>query len=413
MPEPSTNPATAPAPGGFHWPHLWETAGIGDMFRQTPWTGWIMLCACVFAGLVLMRAVRWLCESLAARAGRLKWAGRGAVIHSLAGPLGLVAFTFCLMLGLTWIVLRPPMQRFAMSLGQLLLIVAAGWLLWNLTLVVEMLLRRITSRTKNPLDDALVPLVRRTLRIVLCVMLVLFVAENVFHADVTSFIAGLGIVGLAVSLAAQDTVKNFFGSIAIIVDQPFIVGDNVIIDNWSGTVIDMGFRSTRIRVPDGSVVTIPNSRIMDSSIVNTSRRSSLRREMNISFPPDTRPHELRRAAEIVREVLSGEDVARSFDPASPPRVALDEFRAEGPNLKAFYWFVPVTDYWGFLEHAERINLRIAERFAAERIRMAAPANRTVVLTKRLRRRRTKAAPPAEENAVMREVDVRQTEADRS
>ena len=123
----------------------------------------------------------------------------------------------------------------------------------------------------------MVPLITKTIRVFLLVIMALFAAENVFQANISAWLAGLGIAGLAVSLAAQDSIKNVFGSITILMDQPFAQGDFVKMASFSGTVEEVGFRSTRLRTPEGSIVTIPNSEVANASIENLARRPAIRR----------------------------------------------------------------------------------------------------------------------------------------
>src|SRR5690606_23160639 len=132
-----------------------------------------------------------------------------------------------------------------------LYIIAIGWFIYNLVDLVDIALRRLTAKTASKLDDMIAPLIRKALRIFVVVIFVLFVAENVFGADITAWLAGLGIAGLAVSLSAQDSIKNLFGSITILLDKPFPVGDRIIFNGTDGFIEEIGFRSTRIRTFGG------------------------------------------------------------------------------------------------------------------------------------------------------------------
>src|SRR5690606_3820215 len=152
----------------------------------------------------------------------------------------------------------PAVAGFTARVLALLYIIAGGWFLYNLVDLVDVALQRYTLRTKSTFDDQIVPLVRKTLRIFLVVVIVLFTAENVFDADITAWLAGLGIAGLAVSLAAQDSLKNLFGSLTIFLDRPFAVGHFVTYNGFTGTIEQIGFRSTRLRTLYGHLVTIPN-----------------------------------------------------------------------------------------------------------------------------------------------------------
>ena len=141
-----------------------------------------------------------------------------------------------------------------------LLILSLGLYLFNLVDVLDAAMRRLAEKTESKVDDQIVPLVRKTLRIFLVIVFTLIVAQNVLGLDITGWLAGLGIAGLAVSLAAQDSVKNLFGSVTIFFDNPFAVGDMIVFDGHRGTVEEIGFRSPRLRLLSGHVVTVPNKK---------------------------------------------------------------------------------------------------------------------------------------------------------
>src|SRR5690606_23843710 len=129
-----------------------------------------------------------------------------------------------------------------------------------------------TGRSDSRFDDMLVPLVRRTLKVFIAALGLIFVAQNL-DINVWSLFAGFSIVGAAVALAGQDTVKNLFGSVTVILDRPFRVGDWVNVGGIDGTVEDLGFRSPRIRTSYDSVVTLPNAQLLTASVDNYGRRA--------------------------------------------------------------------------------------------------------------------------------------------
>jgi MscS family membrane protein len=244
--------------------------------------------------------------------------------------------------------------------------------------LVEVALRNITARTETKLDDQLVPLVRKSLRVFVVVVFSLFIAENVFGANIGTWLAGLGIAGLAVSLAAQDSIKNVFGSITIILDQPFQQGDVINFTGTLGTIEEIGFRSTRLRTHQGTLVTIPNSKLTDTPVENITARPNIRRMFSITITYDTPLAKIEQAVQIVRDILAQPDIQSAFNMEKfPPRVYFDELNADSLNIKVFYWFHPAV-YWDYLEHAQRFNLRLMQRFEEAGIDFAFPS-RTLYL----------------------------------
>lgn len=353
--------------------------GLGRTFHETGWVAWGMLLLAIFLGLVAGKVVQLSLRRLSREVAKKKWwKTRGLGFRAAASPAYLALTTGGLQVGLSWIVMAPAVRAFSGDVIKLLYIVAFGWYLFNLVDLVELFLRRITRRTKSTLDDQVVPLVRKSLRIFLVVVFALFTAENVFGADISAWLAGLGIAGLAVSLAAQDSIKNLFGSLTILFDRPFQVGDSINFDGQEGNVEVIGFRSTRIRTGDGELVTIPNSKIVDGSVRNIGRRPFIRRAFELSIAADTPPAKVQEALRVVKELLAEPEVSSAFDlEKNPPRVALETLAVDALKIKVFYWHTP-PDYWAYLAHAERVNLELLKRFADAGIDFAFPA-RTMFL----------------------------------
>lgn len=152
-------------------------------------------------------------------------------------------------------------------------------------------LQRAASKTETTLDDQLVPLVRKFMKLMVIVLGTLITLQG-FGFNVVSLLAGLGLGGLALALAAQDTAANVFGSITIFLDQPFQVGHNIRIGDTEGVVEEIGFRSTRIRTPYNSIVTLPNSVVAKEKIDNLSARTSRRIRHVLGVTYDTSPERL-------------------------------------------------------------------------------------------------------------------------
>jgi MscS family membrane protein len=264
----------------------------------------------------------------------------------------------------------PSVRAFVTRALSLLWIVATAWFAYNVVALTDVTLRRLGRLRESQLDAGIAPLIRKTLRIVVVILFVLFTAENVLGANIGTWLAGLGIAGLAVSLAAQDSIRNLFGSLMIFLDRPFTVGEQIQFDKWEGPVEEIGFRSTRLRTTTGEVVTIPNSKLADSPVVNVDRRSHIRRVITLTLAKDTPPDKIERALAAIREILSDPDLMAHFDlERHPPRVTFDDFAGNAPTLKVHYWFTP-PDQWAYLAHAEKLNLRIARALSAADIRLA-------------------------------------------
>jgi MscS family membrane protein len=190
--------------------------------------------------------------------------------------------------------------------------------------------------------------------------------------NVSTLLAGLGVGGIAVALAAQDTLKNFFGSVMILLDKPFSVGQRVTVKGHDGVVEDIGLRSTKIRLLTGHQATVPNDQMANIDIENIGRRPHIRRLTNITITYDTPPEKIEKAVNIIETTLDNHE---GMETDFPPRVYFNEFNPYSLNILVLYWYHP-PDYWSFLAFSQRVNLQIMREFEKEGIQFAFPTSTT-------------------------------------
>jgi MscS family membrane protein len=340
--------------------------------------GWWELGYFVLALLVAMmvgQVLRWLItHHLARLAAKTETKADDLLLEAMGGPVSLLALAVGLFVGAIPLLaalspaLRMIYSRVCLSLGT----VALAWALYRMVAVVDHVLARWAARTETPLDDMLVVIVRKALRIAVAVVAVLFIGQNILGLNITALLGAAGVAGLAVAFAAQDTISNFFGSVMIIIDQPFVVGDRVTINGTEGIVDSVGFRSTRLKNLDGHLITIPNKQVADSVIVNISRRPNIKQVTNLTLVYDTPPAKVEEALAILREIYAGHE---GLDPALPPRICFNKFNDWSLNLLVIVWYHP-PDYWAFMAWSERCNLEILRRFNAAGIEFAFPTSTT-------------------------------------
>jgi MscS family membrane protein len=365
-------PAAARAGHGYR--SLQEEIDLPGLLADNRAEKWLALAAGIIVGWIAGRLLAAVLRGLGRRCQRRGWNGRQLVLSGLAGPASLTILTLGLMAGLANLVMSGPLTVFWSRTVLLLYSIAAVWYASNLVELVDLLFRRL--RSGSALDQQFAPLVRKTLRFLLLVLGVLFVVNSVFHRDIGAWLAGLGIAGLAVSLAAQDSLKNLFGSITILVDRPFLVGQSICYGGYEGQVEEIGFRSTKLRTDGGSLVTIPNSKIVNDPVENTDRRY-FRRSFTLKIPFSTPPEKVAEALAILGKIFDEETIREPVRPLidgahRPPRIYFSEFAADGLVISATYWYAPPS-WWDFQEHAQKVNLRIVEEFFKAGIGWAVPA----------------------------------------
>jgi len=267
--------------------------------------------------------------------------------------------------------INTSIQTYWTKTAQAVAAIALAYGLYRLVDVIEYYLQLWTGRTKTKLDDMLVPVIRKSLRITIAIIAVLWIADGILDAEIRTILLSAGVGGIAIALAAKDTIANFFGSVTIFADRPFQIDELVRIREHFGPVEDVGFRSTRIRTLQGHLVTVPNSVITNSIVENVGRRPFIRRTSNITITYGSGHTKAKRAVAIIKEILA--DVPEvNTDPDKPPRVYFSDFKDWALNIYMSYWVRP-PDYWVYHKVNEAVNLEIMKRFQAEEIEFAFPS----------------------------------------
>jgi MscS family membrane protein len=355
----------------------WANLRLPQLWTENTWRQWSILLGAIFLGV----AAGWIAAALLTRAHdrfrSRRWGLWAHVVGDLIGPGKLALIALGLAVGLAQVKgMSDALRTLSWKTLLLLYMIAVFWYAFNLVAVVELMLRRLAAKTESTLDNQVVPLVRKTLRIFLVVIGVMVAIDWVFERDIAAWLAGLGIAGIAVSLAAQDSLKNLFGSITILFDRPFKVGERIVFSGYDGTVEEIGFRSTKVRTLVGHLVTIPNAKIVSDPVENVSRRPSIRRIINVTIAYDTPREKVERAVTILREILDEKGIREPIRPIIdgdefPPRVYFNDYNADSLNIIVIYWYAPPA-YWDYLEHTQRLNLRIFEEFEKAGIEFAFP-----------------------------------------
>lgn len=237
---------------------------------------------------------------------------------------------------------------------------------YRLVDLVGVYMDRVADNTNNTLDDQLVPLVRKALRTFVVIVGALFILDNL-DFDVTAFLAGLSIGGLAFALAAQDTIKNFFGSLMIFIDKPFQIGDWVTSGEIDGTVEEVGFRSTRIRTFRNSVTYVPNGKLADAVVDNHGLRQYRRFSTKLSLTYDTPPQLVELFVEGLRKIVQQHpDTRKDFF-----EIHLNELGAHSLDVM-FYIFFAVPGWSEELKARHEVLLRIMKLAETLGVRFAFP-----------------------------------------
>jgi len=347
-----------------------------ETFLGIPLSRFAMAMGMLFVGLLAKKLVgQFFVRVLFPLAGRSRGDYDDRALAALRKPAELLVFIGGLALALELLQLptEPIDLAFAgEALVRILVTFSIAWALFNLVDVIDLLLKTWSGKTETDLDDHLAPFIRKALRIFIVAMAVLMVIQNLGYS-ISGLLASLGIGGLAVALAARDTLANVFGSIMILLDRPFGLGDWIKTGDLEGTVEEVGFRSTKIRTFAKTLISVPNSVIANQAINNYSRMPKRRIKLTVGLTYDTGPQRMRQAVEGIRDLLR-------THPAIDQDFWLVNFTDFGPSsLDIMVYCFTTTTVWGeYLDARQDLCLKIMELLEEMGLEIAFPS-RTIYL----------------------------------
>lgn len=361
----------------------------GKVYADISWVKLLFCLLLVLLVVIVERIARFLVQrrmnSITQEEGRISWTR--LVLRAIALPLSLVIWVYGI-----YGALSPLFPHFQAADGSnpIHLIFQKAATLGGITAlflyfyqfinVVDTRLVEWARSTESTIDDILVPLVSKTLRVFIIILAGIVIIQNLTGVEIGPLLASLGIGGLAVALAAKESIANFFGTLTILFDKPFQVGERIVIDSYDGVVEHVGFRSTRIRLLSGHLVTIPNEKVVSSGLENIAKRPNIRWLTHIGITYNTPPDKIEEAVEIIREILADHE---GVNPDLPPRVHFNGFNDWSLNITVVAWYHP-PDYWPFQAWVQRTCLEITRRFSAAGIDFAFPT-RTLHLANEAKR----------------------------
>ena len=229
--------------------------------------------------------------------------------------------------------------------------------------VISEVILPISEKSETSFDNHLIPVIQKAVRAIIWSLGVVIGLDNIGF-DITAMIAGLGIGGLALALAAQDSVKNIFAGIMIFLDKPFKIKDRIKIDGHDGVVEEVGLRSTRIRTLEGRIVTIPNCTFTDNSVINVTSQPALKVKINLGLTYDTNEDDLQKAINILQDIVKNQD-AITDDYAA----GFNGFGDFSLNI-LFMYYVRPESHW--LNTQTLVNKEVLKRFNEEGLEFAFP-----------------------------------------
>ena len=291
------------------------TSPIQKLKQVMPaWTGkkifiilngqWLGMLFIIFASFVIERLLSlYIISTIKKFLAKNRVTPSKKLTKSFTIPVSLLTFSSIWIMGINLLEFNPSSLSLLLRVGKVLFTLGVIYLTYNLTDFLCLYLEKKAQYTESKFDDILVPLIRKSAKTFIIAIGLIAIGDSL-TLDMKGLLAGMGIVGLGVSLAAKDTISNLFGSLTVLLDRPFLIGDWVVIDSKvEGIVEEVGLRSCRIRTFYNSLITIPNGTLTNAHIDNYGMRSHRRFTTNLSVQYDTAPAKINEFCEGIKDII--------------------------------------------------------------------------------------------------------------
>lgn len=220
------------------------------------------------------------------------------IFYSLEAPVKFAIILLGIWIAIHRLVYPDSFVKVVDNAYSILIVLDITWFFGRL---FSSLLQVYWGKQSNGQANKMMPIIKRTILVIVWLIGIVMALSNV-GVNISALLGTLGIGGIAFALAAQDTVKNVFGAFTILTDKPFSIGDTIRVDSYEGTVVDVGVRSTKIMNYDKRIITFPNYKITDTSIVNISSEPMRRVVLNLGLTYDTTSEKMKEALELLKSI---------------------------------------------------------------------------------------------------------------
>ncbi|MBN1252238.1 MAG: mechanosensitive ion channel family protein [Bacteroidales bacterium] len=287
------------------------------------------------------------------------------IIDMLEEPIVFAIIIAGVWYGLNFLNLSPWLDKFIGKVYYILITFNIAWFLSRFfDALVKEYLQPLVDKTESDLDDQLLPIASKGIKITIWTIAIVVGLNNAGY-DVGALIAGLGIGGLALAMAAKDSVANLFGGFTVFADKPFTIRDRIKVKGFDGTVEEIGIRSTRLKTLEGRIVTIPNATFSNEAIENISSEPNRKIVSDIGLTYNTSPEKMLNAIEILKNIaiqnqnVSNDDIVAAFN----------SFGDSAMLIKFIYYINKGADIFNT---SSEVNIEILKQFNDEKLEFAFP-----------------------------------------
>lgn len=353
---------------------------VQEIFKETYFNNslgqYLIFFGIIILGMILGRIVYFIFKNQIRKlAAKSKTKFDDYLVDIIEEPLILIIVTVAFYVGTMVLTLNKPAQKFFDNVILVLITITITWFIIRLfDMLIRIYLEPLVRKSESRLDDQILPIIRKSIKGAILIMAFIVVLSNLGY-DILSVLAGLGIGGLAFALAAQDTVKNIIGGITIFWDKPFQIHDYIEINGKSGTVHEVGLRTTRIRTLGGTTIVIPNSHVADSMLENYSTRDRRRMVLTIGLTYETSSDKMEQAIKIIHDTIKAIDGTDHDD----IMIRFINFGPYSLDLEAVYWITDMVN-WKMVIH--QANMDVKRNLDDAGMDMAFPTETHYVITQK-------------------------------
>ena len=326
---------------------------------------WAIAVGILILSFVVVKMLYWIFSNVIRRlTSKTKTNLDDVLIDKLEKPLTYLVLILGYWISIHYLVFKEEVEIALENVAYFLLVIDVTAILSRIVdaLITEIIMP-ISEKSDSSFDNQLIPVIQKGVRSIIWILGIIIGLDNIGF-DITAMIAGLGIGGLALALAAQDSVKNIFAGIMIFLDKPFRIKDRIQVDGFDGIVEEVGLRSTRLRTLEGRIVTIPNSRFTDNSVTNVTSQPTLKVKLNLGLIYDTDEVQMQKAIDILEDIVKNQE-AITDDYAA----GFNGFGDFSLNI-LFIYYVKPDSHW--LDTQTLVNKEILRRFNKEGLEFAFP-----------------------------------------
>lgn len=295
------------------------------------------------------------------------------IMESIIAPVNWLILTFGVLLNTQSELVPISLTQWMLKIYYSIIVLLFVWLSMRIINSISEYIKTLPLFEEAHFNLMLMNLIRRVFQAVVWIIAFFFIAQNIFHWNITAVLAGAGVVGLAVALAAQNTFANILGAIILSFDRPFKVGDWVKIGDVDGDVIAVGLRSTRIKSSDGAIWTIANHQIVDGNIQNNTLQKSIGYAFKLGLVYSTPPEKMQQAIDLLHNILAANPLIDQKRNA--PKIFFANFEDSALAISVTMWF-QTTEFMKMQAAKSDINLEILKQFKEAGLEFAYPTSTT-------------------------------------